>query len=224
MTQRLRYGVALVAIAFTIAACGDDSETATTASTEPAITTAVPTTVANATVQTASDPKLGPILVGSNGITLYRFTKDTSGTSMCVDACATKWPPLVEASGTPTAGAGVPGTLATTTRADGTKQVTYDGMPLYRFSGDAKPGDTTGQGVGGVWFVATPMATSASASTTSATAKAAGGTTTTRRATTSTAKAAAATTTSGSTNTSAATTTTAAVAPTTTACPYPPCY
>jgi predicted lipoprotein with Yx(FWY)xxD motif len=34
--------------------------------------------------------------------------------------------------------------------------VTYNKMPLYYWVGDAKPGDTMGQGVGGVWYVISP--------------------------------------------------------------------
>ena len=59
--------------------------------------------------------------------------------------------------GAPIAGAGVDGTLLSTlTRDDGSMQVTYNGWPLYTFSGDIAPGDATGQGMDGVWFLVTP--------------------------------------------------------------------
>ena len=48
------------------------------------------------------------------------------------------------------------GDLAIIERDDGTSQVTYDGMPLYFYAEDAEPGDATGEGVGGVWFIASP--------------------------------------------------------------------
>jgi predicted lipoprotein with Yx(FWY)xxD motif len=86
-------------------------------------------------------------LVGGNGMTLYSFSKDTanSGTSACTGGCATKWPPLTVAAGTtPSAGAGASGKLGTISRADGTTQVTYNGLPVYFYSGDTAAGDTNG--------------------------------------------------------------------------------
>jgi predicted lipoprotein with Yx(FWY)xxD motif len=91
----------------------------------------------------------GTLLVAaSNDMTLYTFTKDeaNSGTSNCTGGCLAAWPALTVAAGqTPTGGAGVTGTLGTITRADnGEVQVTYNGLPLYFFSKDTKPGDTNG--------------------------------------------------------------------------------
>ena len=111
------------------------------------------------TVKVAEHPTLGKILVGSNGMTLYIFTKDTPGTSNCYGACAQNWPPLLVGEGeTPTAGPGVPGALGVITRKDGSRQVTYNDMPLYFFAGDKQPGDANGQGVKGIWFVVHPDA------------------------------------------------------------------
>ncbi len=93
---------------------------------------------------------LGPVLAGPNGLTLYTRKGDTATSSTCTGGCAAAWPPLtVAAGGKATAGPGVHGTLGTLTRADGTTQVTYNGLPLYGWQSDTKPGDTTGQGVGG---------------------------------------------------------------------------
>ena len=81
-------------------------------------------------------------------MTVYNFTKDVkdSGTSACTGGCITKWPALtVAAGGSATAGDGVTGTLGTITRTDGgALQVTYNGKPLYFFSGDAAAGDANG--------------------------------------------------------------------------------
>jgi predicted lipoprotein with Yx(FWY)xxD motif len=80
-------------------------------------------------------------------MTVYNFTNDVkdSGKSACSGGCLTKWPALtVPAGGTPTAGSGVTGKLATITRDDGTLQVTYNGLPLYFFQGDKAPGDANG--------------------------------------------------------------------------------
>jgi predicted lipoprotein with Yx(FWY)xxD motif len=98
---------------------------------------------------------LGTILVGPNGMTLYTYTRDVPGLSNCYGQCAVNWPPLLTDSD-PTPPEGLAGLLGTTMRQDGTWQVTYNGWPLYYWVNDAQPGDTTGQNVGGVWFVANP--------------------------------------------------------------------
>ena len=86
-------------------------------------------------------------------MTLYLYTKDTKNTSNCYDKCATNWPPLLT-EGKPAAGTGADASLlGTTTRKDGKMQVTYNGWPLYYWVKDQKPGDATGQDVGGVWYV-----------------------------------------------------------------------
>src|SRR6266508_1644283 len=106
------------------------------------------------TVGTASSG-LGTFLTGPDGRTLYVLSKDSANTSTCTSSCADNWPPFTVAAGQqPQAGAGVTGQLGTLTRTDGGIQATYGGRPLYYFKGDAKGGDTNGQGVGGVWFVA----------------------------------------------------------------------
>ena len=100
---------------------------------------------------------LGSVLVDGTGMTLYLFAKDTagSGKSACAGACATNWPPLT-VTGVPAKPTGATGTLATITRDDGSVQLTYNGMPLYRYAADKAAGDTKGDGVGGVWSVAKP--------------------------------------------------------------------
>lgn len=110
---------------------------------------------ANASLKVASDAKLGQFLVDANGMTLYLYTKDTTGVSNCADKCAQAWPPLL-ATAAPAAGEGVTGQIALISRADGGQQVTYNGVPLYYYTPDQKPGDVTGQEVGGVWFVVAP--------------------------------------------------------------------
>jgi predicted lipoprotein with Yx(FWY)xxD motif len=107
-------------------------------------------------VLTASNATLGKtILVNAAGFTLYTFANDTTGTSNCTGSCATVWPPLTPGNGAPTGGTGVTGTLATITRSDGTKQVTYNGKPLYTFQSDGSAGKATGDGVNN-FHVATP--------------------------------------------------------------------
>ncbi len=105
------------------------------------------------TVSLGKNDTLGSFLVDAKGMTLYLFTKDTPNTSVCYDKCATAWPPLLT-TGAPAVGEGVDGSkLGTTTRTDGSTQVTYNGWPLYYYAKDKAPGDVTGQDVGSVWYV-----------------------------------------------------------------------
>lgn len=106
-------------------------------------------------VSTGSSPDLGTFLTDQAGMTLYMYTKDTVGISNCYNGCATAWPPLLTQSA-PMLPDDLPGVVGTTTRTDGALQVTYNGMPLYYWQSDHQPGDTTGQNVGGVWFVVNP--------------------------------------------------------------------
>jgi predicted lipoprotein with Yx(FWY)xxD motif len=144
-------------VALAVAACGGVG----------AATASPPNTSngASATVGVANSG-LGSILVNSAGRTLYLFKADSGTKSACAGACATAWPPLL-ATGRSTAGTGLTASkLGSTTRADGTKQVTYNGHPLYLFIKDKKPGDVKGQGVtafGAAWFALTPSGNQASA-------------------------------------------------------------
>jgi predicted lipoprotein with Yx(FWY)xxD motif len=106
-----------------------------------------------ATISLAAS-KLGRILVDRKGQTLYLWQADTGPKSTRTGAWASAWPPLVT-NGKPIAGAGLfASKLGTTTRRDGTTQVTYNGHPLYTFAGDTAPGQTNGegnQGFGAEW-------------------------------------------------------------------------
>ena len=147
-------GAAVALVALGVAACGGGGDGAAAA-------TAPPTTASGhpATVGVATGGSLGSILVDSQGHTLYLFQKDSGTKSACFGACASTWPPL-RASGKPTAGSGANASmLGTTPRSDGKPQVTYNGHPLYLYSGDQNPGDTSGQGLtafGGAWFAVSP--------------------------------------------------------------------
>jgi predicted lipoprotein with Yx(FWY)xxD motif len=163
---RTRIGaLALVAVAALFAACAAPGGvttapiTAAPATTTPA--TGAPATSAPATglaLQVRTDPEFGAVVTGKDGMSLYVFAKDTTvGQSACNGDCATNWPPLtVSAASDATAGTGVSGALATITRADGSLQLTLGGKPLYYFKGDAAAGDTNGQGLNDVWYLATP--------------------------------------------------------------------
>jgi len=105
-------------------------------------------------LKAASNTALGQILVDSNGMTLYVNKSDSATTSDCSDACAQNWPPLMSTSDQEaTLDQGVSGQLGQLARADGTTQVTFNGRPLYYYKGDQNPGETSGQGIGGMWSV-----------------------------------------------------------------------
>jgi predicted lipoprotein with Yx(FWY)xxD motif len=95
------------------------------------------------------------VLTNAGGFTLYWFAPDTPTRSRCYGVCAGYWPPV---TGTPSAGPGVTGKLATITRSDGTNQITYNGHPLYTYAGDTAPGQAFGNNVnlnGGLWHEVT---------------------------------------------------------------------
>ena len=108
-----------------------------------------------ATVGVSEEPELGTYLTDPEGMTLYLYTEDEPNVSVCYDQCAENWPPFT-AEQPLTLPEGVPGDLALTTRTDGTEHVTYNGQPLYYWVQDQAPGDTTGHGVGEVWYVVNP--------------------------------------------------------------------
>ena len=105
-----------------------------------------------------ADSDLGQVLTAADGMTVYLFMPDAQGAPTCTDSCAEAWPPLtVDDPSLIIAGDGVDASLLSTAEhpAGGT-QVTYNGWPLYFFSGDTAAGDTNGQGQGGVWYVLDP--------------------------------------------------------------------
>ena len=90
------------------------------------------------------------VYTDAQGMTLYTFDRDEAGKSNCDGDCATRWPPFMAE-----AGAAAEGDWTIVERSDGTMMWAYDGKPLYTYSGDTKAGDATGDGVGGVWHLAT---------------------------------------------------------------------
>lgn len=111
----------------------------------------------NLTLGTDATTTLGSYLIAYNGMTLYTYSNDNTGTSTCYGQCAEEWPPYTVPAGMQlNLEAQVTGQAGTIARADGTTQVTYNGMPLYFYIGDNENGDINGQGIGGVWSVAKP--------------------------------------------------------------------
>ncbi|MFF9868948.1 SCO0930 family lipoprotein [Streptomyces sp. NPDC013953] len=108
--------------------------------------------------------ELGKVLTDSEGFTLYRFDKDSASPpkSNCEGECAKTWPVVSADGAKPPAGVDA-SLMGEVTRADGTKQLTLDGWPLYRYAKDTKPGEAKGQGVGGTWYAASPEGKKAAA-------------------------------------------------------------
>jgi predicted lipoprotein with Yx(FWY)xxD motif len=123
---------ALALVAIAVAGCGGGDDQATAA------TSGSNASGGSSTVGVTDVSGLGKILVDSQGRTAYLFEKDTGSKSTCSGACAQEWPPVATS---------------------GTKQVTYNGHPLYLFAGDHNPGDTAGQNLdtfGAEWYVLSP--------------------------------------------------------------------
>ncbi len=145
----------MAACASTSAASPYSNQPSAEATGSPNSDVALPDT-GSSPVQVAGNQQFGQILVTTDGMTLYNFAIDTPEMSNCTtSACVAFWPPyLVGAQ--PTSEPNLPGKLSTITRPDGSKQVTYNGSPLYTFALDKNPGDANGDGVnefGGIWHV-----------------------------------------------------------------------
>ena len=144
-----------LASALLVAACGS----AAASTSAPASSAAAAGSSTTGTVITTQAGSAGAFLTTASGRTVYLWAKDGMNMSDCSGACAAAWPP-VPATGTLTAaGSAKASDLGTITRSDGTKQVTYDGHPLYYFVGDSAAGQTNGQGsdnFGAKWWLVAP--------------------------------------------------------------------
>lgn len=112
--------------------------------------------VAQSTVTVAEHEELGRHLADGEGRSLYLYANDEAGDSTCADDCAEAWPPFTVEDG-PVAGEGVASSLlGTMQREDGSRQVTYNGWPLYSFADDSPEASGAGHGVAGAWFLVSP--------------------------------------------------------------------
>lgn len=158
---------ALGIVALVSAACSSGGATSTTQTTKATVASGPS---GRAAVAVATVGSVGSVLVNGSGMTLYRYTPDSTGKSTCTGTCAALWPPLTVPASTAhvVGGAGVSSAdLGTIMRSDGSHQVTYKGLPLYTYTGDAKAGEASGQGVDGTWFVVSPSASASGSSTSS---------------------------------------------------------
>jgi predicted lipoprotein with Yx(FWY)xxD motif len=170
----------VLAVALVAAACGSSATSAVASKTTAGPKAATNSSASATVIRSTTNATLGTILVNPAGATLYRFTADRNGQSSCTGGCSQVWPAFtVPAGSQPKGASGLVGVFGTSKRADGTTQVTYNGSPLYTYSGDKTVGSTAGQGIAGMWFVvnvsATPVAVPAATS-----APAAGSTSTTQ--------------------------------------------
>ncbi len=153
--------VLAVAAALVVAGCGSSSSDSSSSGgaygSSSATTTSTSTSAGAATVAVGSASGVGQVLVDSNGMTLYYFKKDAQGNgkSTCYGSCASIWPPQAT-SGVPKASDGAEASkLGVIKRTDGTKQVTYNGWPLYTYTADTQPGQANGTDVksfGASWY------------------------------------------------------------------------
>jgi len=165
VTRLFSFAALAVAGALVLAACGSSTSSSSSSGSTPSHGAAKPSTsnASNssgaASVVSTKTSSLGTFLVDGNGRALYLWDADHGSKSTCSGACSQAWPP-VTTTGTPKASGAVKASLlGTIKRADGTREVTYAGHPLYTFAGDTQAGQTTGQGSNGFgapWWVVTP--------------------------------------------------------------------
>lgn len=150
--KRMYLGMSMLLIALAVVACGSSGSTSTGSSGGSTPTSSTPI------IQTATATVSGQsvtILTNAQGLTLYYFKPDTATKSACTGTCAGNWPPLLfTGTGSPSSATTLPGTLSVISDANG-QQVEYNGHPLYIFAKDTAPGQTNGEGIKGIWFVAT---------------------------------------------------------------------
>ena len=168
MKKHLSIGLSAFALAALLSGCGGTSGTTAYPTTAAAPTSAAGSSSTSGPASTSApaaatadlkvaDSKSGRIVVDGKGMSVYYYTKDVkdSGTSACTGGCLDAWPPVLATADTPTVD-GVTGTVGTIATPDGKKQLTINGMPVYLYAKDLAPGDITGQGVGGVWYLVAP--------------------------------------------------------------------
>jgi predicted lipoprotein with Yx(FWY)xxD motif len=154
MTRIWLAAAGLGAAVLTIAACGSSGSPSGASTSGGAGATGAPAAASSSALKTTTIGS-ATVLTNAKGFTLYWFVPDTPTSSKCNGSCTTYWPPV---KGPVTAGAGVTGKLSVITRADGSMQATWNGHPLYTYSGDTAPGQANGNGKnlsGGVWHEVT---------------------------------------------------------------------
>ena len=164
----VKLGVPLAAALLAAAACGSSSSSSGSAASGGngyggAAASSAPAAAGTAAVIETHTGSAGTFLTNGSGRAVYMFAKDPTNQSACSGACAAAWPPVTTTGAATVSGGAKASDLATITRSDGTKQVTYDGHPLYYFVGDTGPGTDKGQGIDGFgakWWLVAPTGSS----------------------------------------------------------------
>jgi predicted lipoprotein with Yx(FWY)xxD motif len=170
-------GVALLAAACSSGGSSSAAAPASSAASGAAAGNSAAASGSGGTVITTATASGNTFLTNASGRAIYLWVADTGDKSMCSGACAGAWPPVTASGAVTASGSAKASDLGTITRSDGTKQVTYDGHPLYYFSGDSGAGTAAGQGsdsFGAKWWLVTPSGSDVTASVSSFTAAAAG--------------------------------------------------
>jgi predicted lipoprotein with Yx(FWY)xxD motif len=164
MTRRNRFSLraggaaAALGVALAVAACGGSSSSHPTGYGRSASSGASGGASSGVLIATTKGP-LGTYLTGASGRAVYLWAADKGGTSACSGACAKIWTPVTTSGKASVSGGAMAADLGTTTRADGAKQVTYNGHPLYYYVPDSGSGQTTGEGsnqFGAKWWLVAP--------------------------------------------------------------------
>jgi predicted lipoprotein with Yx(FWY)xxD motif len=149
--RRAALSVAAAALALAAVGCASSSGGSAALAPVPAVT---------GDLVSAQPTSLGVILVDGTGRTVYNFANDKNNVSTCIDAaCTANWPFVPAPAVLPASLPGVTSALGSTSRPDGTRQLTVAGHPVYTFASDSVPGQTNGQGQtlnGGLWTVVSP--------------------------------------------------------------------
>jgi len=171
-----------VATALLVAGCASGSSTSSSAPSTGTSAAGASTSGAassgSATEITTATASGSTFLTDGSGRAVYLWMKDTGDASQCSGACASAWPPVTTTGSVTAGGSAVASDLGTITRSDGSKQVTYDGHPLYYFAGDSGAGTAAGQGsdgFGAKWWLVAPSGSDVTATVTSFTAGSSGG-------------------------------------------------
>ena len=174
---RLATGVSgAAAVAVLAAACASGGGGSSSAPASPAASGASGSG-SGATVITTATSSAGTFLIDGSGRAVYLWVKDTGDASTCTGACTGAWPPVTAAGPVTASGGASASDLGTITRSDGTKQVTYDGHPLYYYAGDSGSGMASGQGsdsFGAKWWLVSPSGSDLTASVSSFTVSSGG--------------------------------------------------
>ena len=171
-TVRLGAGLGVFLGVALIAACSSSASSTSAASSAPAATgtgSAAAAGSAAGLVITTKTSSAGDFLVTGSGRTVYLWMKDGKDSSACSGACAGAWPPVTSTGAVTASGSVNMADVTTFTRSDGSKQVAYDGHPLYYFVGDSGPGKVTGQGsdgFGAKWWLVDPAGAAITAAVT----------------------------------------------------------